>query len=76
MTKGKKFFEIKILIVVTLTMKVDRVVVRFIVYITPCRGLVKLRTQLRLERDGYSITINDIVMVRNGKLVKCINLLT
>ena len=33
-TKEKKFFEIKILIVVTLTMKVDKVVVRFIVFIT------------------------------------------
>ena len=37
--KRKKFFEIiKILIVVTLTMKVDKVVVRFIVFITVSAG--------------------------------------
>jgi hypothetical protein len=49
--------DLKILIVVTLTMKVDKVVVRFIVCITLCRGLVKLRKQLRLGRDGYPNTI-------------------
>ena len=36
--KRRKFFEIKILIVVTLTMKVDEVVVRFIVFITVSAG--------------------------------------
>jgi hypothetical protein len=53
----------KNLIVVTLTMKVYKVVVRIIVFITPGRCTDKTQKKpLRLERDGYSITINNIVL--------------
>ena len=39
-------------------MKVDKVVVRFIVFSTPCWGPDKTqKKQLRMERDGYSIII-------------------
>jgi hypothetical protein len=51
----------KNLIVVTLTMKVYKVVVRIIVFITPGRCTDKTQKKpLRLERDGYSITIKNI----------------
>ena len=43
---------------VTLTMKVDKVVVRFIVFSTLGQCTDKTQKKpLRLERDGYSITI-------------------
>jgi len=42
-------------------MKVDKVIVRFIVFITLCQGPEKTqKMQLRLGRDGYPITINNI----------------
>ena len=44
-------------------MKVDKVIVRFIVFSTLCQGLEKTqKKQLRLGLDGYPITIKNIVL--------------